>query len=147
MNENRPTVGRVGRKRPLLLLAVGCAIAAGALTGCGSSAAAGAGATGTSSPAMSMPSSSAVAGMPATGTTIMIQNFRYAMPVSVSPGATVHVMNMDGEAHTVTADTGHAFAVTVPAGKTVTFSAPSTAGSYDFHCDYHANMHGTLVVA
>jgi plastocyanin len=131
----------------LLLLVAGCAIAAGALTGCGSSSAAGAGAAGTSSPAMSMPSSSAVAAMPATATTIMIQHFQYTMPASVRPGETVHVMNMDGEAHTVTADTGHAFAVTVPAGTTVTFSAPSSAGSFDFHCDYHADMHGTLVVA
>ena len=96
---------------------------------------------------MSMPSSSAAAGMPATATTIMIQNFRYEMPASVRPGATVHVMNMDGEAHTVTADSGHAFGVTVPAGTTVTFRAPSSAGSYDVHCDYHSNMHGTLVVA
>jgi len=98
---------------------------------------------------MSMPASSTVAAMPATGTTIMImiQSFQYTMPASVSPGATVHVMNMDGEAHTVTADTGDAFAVTVPAGTTVTFSAPSSAGSFDFHCDYHADMHGTLVVA
>ena len=95
---------------------------------------------------MSMPSSSA-SSMPATGTTIMIQNFQYTMPGSVSPGTRVSVMNMDDEAHIVTADTGQAFAVTVPAGKTVTFIAPSSAGSYAFHCDYHANMHGTLVVA
>ena len=145
MNENRPAVSRCGWKRPMLLLAAGCAIAAGALTGCGASAAAGTDAAGTAGSAMSMPPSSA-AGMPATATTIMIQNFRYTTPASVSPGATVHVMNMDREAHTVTADTDHAFAVTVPAGKTVTFSAPPSSGSYAFHCDGHANMHGTLVV-
>jgi plastocyanin len=77
---------------------------------------------------------------------IMIQNFAYKAPASVAPGATVSVMNMDGEAHTVTADTGSAFGVTVPPGKTVTLTAPTAPGSYAFHCEYHANMHGTLVV-
>ena len=76
----------------------------------------------------------------------MIDNFQYKTPASVSPGATVRVMNMDAQAHTVTADTGNAFGVTVPAGATVTFTAPATAGSYAFHCEYHANMHGSLVV-
>jgi plastocyanin len=54
-------------------------------------------------------------------------------------------MNMDGEAHTVTSDTG-AFDVKAPASATVTFKAPMTPGRYPFHCTYHSNMHGTLVV-
>ena len=28
----------------------------------------------------------------------------------------------------------------------VTFTAPAAPGSYKFHCAYHSNMHGTLVV-
>jgi plastocyanin len=136
----------MGWKRPVLLLAAGCALGAGALTGCDSSSAASTAATSTSSSATSAPSSSTAGGMPATATTIMIENFTYKTPASVGPGATVRVMNMDGQAHTVTADTGNAFSVTVPAGKTATFTAPSSAGSYAFHCEYHANMHGTLVV-
>lgn len=95
---------------------------------------------------MSMPSSSAAAGMAATATTIMIAKSQCAPPPSVSPGASVHVMNMDDEEHTITADTGNAFGVTVPAGTTVTFNAPSSAGSYDFHCDHRASMRGALVV-
>ena len=76
----------------------------------------------------------------------MIQDFGYQVPASVSPGATVSVMNMDGEAHTVTADSGGAFDVQAAAGATGTFTAPETPGSYPFHCTYHGNMHGVLVV-
>jgi plastocyanin len=64
----------------------------------------------------------------------------------VTPGATVSVVNMDGEAHTVTADTGNAFDDQAAAGTTTTFTAPSTPGSYPFHCTFHGNMHGVLVV-
>jgi plastocyanin len=77
---------------------------------------------------------------------IMIDKFAYRTPASVAPGATVSVMNMDGEAHTVTADSGNAFDVNSPAGKTVAFTAPTTPGSYPYHCTYHGNMHGVLVV-
>ena len=55
-------------------------------------------------------------------------------------------MNMDGENHTVTADSGNAFDVKATAGSIVTFTAPKTPGRYPFHCAYHANMHGVLVV-
>jgi len=79
-------------------------------------------------------------------TMIMIQNFAYQPPTSVSPGARVEVMNRDGEAHTVTSDSNGDFDVTVPPSATVTFTAPTTPGSYDFHCSYHSNMHGVLVV-
>jgi plastocyanin len=77
---------------------------------------------------------------------IMIQGFAYSTPASVAPGAPVAVMNMDGEAHTVTADSGGAFDVPAAAGATVTFRAPTTPGSYAFHCAYHGNMHGVLIV-
>jgi plastocyanin len=53
---------------------------------------------------------------------------------------------MDGEAHTVTADSAKAFDVKVGAGSVTTFTAPTTPGSYPFHCTYHGNMHGVLIV-
>ncbi|MCW2541503.1 MAG: copper ion binding protein [Frankiales bacterium] len=89
---------------------------------------------------------SPIAGMATSGVTIHISSFSYTTPTSVSPGATVTVMNMDGENHTVTADTGNAFDVKADADKTVTFKAPTKPGSYPFHCSYHSNMHGVLVV-
>jgi plastocyanin len=85
--------------------------------------------------------------MPTTADEIVIQDFDYTTPVSVSPGATVSVTNMDTEAHTVTADSAGAFDVAVPPGSTATLTAPMTPGSYDFHCLFHANMDGVLVVS
>lgn len=76
---------------------------------------------------------------------ITIKGFRYTSPASVAPGAMITVTNGDSENHTVTADAG-GFDVKAPAGASVTFAAPSKPGSYQFHCTYHANMHGVLIV-
>ena len=81
----------------------------------------------------------------AAAVTIHISASAYSDPGTVAPGATVTVMNMDAQAHTVTAD-GGAFKVTAPAGRSVTFTAPATPGTYPYHCEYHADMHGTLTV-
>jgi plastocyanin len=85
-------------------------------------------------------------GTPQSAAMIHISSFKYMVPASVSPGAMVSVMNMDGENHTVTADSGNAFDVKANAGAIVMFAAPKTPGSYPFHCTYHSNMHGVLVV-
>jgi len=96
------------------------------------------------SAAMSSMAGSSTAAQPAA--MIHIDKFKYAVPASVSPGAKVSVMNMDGEAHTVTADSGGGFDDKATAGAVTTFTAPSKPGSYPFHCTYHSNMHGVLVV-
>ena len=77
---------------------------------------------------------------------ITIANFAYQGPVSVSPGSTVTVKNEDSRAHTVTSDQAGLFDAVVPGGGNVVFTAPTTAGSYAYHCTYHSNMHGTLIV-
>lgn len=77
---------------------------------------------------------------------ITIKDFAYKGPGSVAPGTKITVMNADSEAHTVTADSGGGFDVTVPPGKSAVITAPSAAGSYKFHCTFHSNMHGTLTV-
>lgn len=59
----------------------------------------------------------------------------------------MRVTNKDSVAHTVTADSGQAFDVTVQPGQTATFTAPATAGSYKFHCTFHSTMHGMLTVS
>ena len=133
--------------RTVALVATLGAVALAALAGCGSS--------GSQSPvaapiASSTSSAMSKAGagsdsMPSTAM-IHIGSFAYATPTSVGPGAKVGVMNMDSEAHTVTADSGGAFDVKAPAGLTVTFTAPTKPGSYPFHCTYHSNMHGVLIV-
>ncbi|MEW1808475.1 cupredoxin domain-containing protein [Pseudarthrobacter sp. NPDC080039] len=77
--------------------------------------------------------------------TIHIKSFAYTGADRVPAGSTVTVMNMDNEAHTVTADDG-SFDVIVKAGTSTTFTAPAKAGTYAYHCTYHSNMHGTLSV-
>jgi plastocyanin len=119
----------------VLLCAIALAVLA-ALTGCsGSSAGA---SPGTATPA----AGSGTAG--GSDAVIMIKDFTFTVPASVSPGATVTVHNMDGLAHTVTADDG-GFDSPAPAGNS-TFTAPTKPGTYRFHCSIHPEMHGTLVV-
>ncbi|QCB99030.1 hypothetical protein E5206_13480 [Arthrobacter sp. PAMC25564] len=84
---------------------------------------------------------------PAAAPAITIKDFAFGDPMTVSPGATVSVTNMDTAEHTVTADQGSAFDVEVKgSGGNATFTAPSQPGTYTFHCIYHPNMHGTLTV-
>ena len=77
----------------------------------------------------------------------MIKDFKYSGATDVKAGAKVEIMNMDSQAHTVTADTGSAFDVKVDPGTTVTLTAPSKPGSYPYHCTFHSNMHGMLKVS
>ncbi|RAM36782.1 hypothetical protein DBZ45_13560 [Arthrobacter globiformis] len=78
---------------------------------------------------------------------MVIKDFDYGAPVTVSPGALVAVTNLDSARHTVTADHGGTFAVDVAGnGGTATFAAPSTPGNYPFHCTYHPRMKGALTV-
>ncbi|MCX2749483.1 cupredoxin domain-containing protein [Arthrobacter sp. MI7-26] len=131
-------------KNPKALMVIVAAALLIALSGCGSS---GAGYQGASSG----PPSAASSGAPPSGTsqslTITIKDFGYQGPVSVSPGAKITVKNDDAQAHTVTSDDGKAFDAAVDGGGgTVQFTAPTAPGSYPYHCAYHSNMHGTLVV-
>ena len=91
--------------------------------------------------------SSAAAGSSAPDT-IVIKNFMFApMALTVSPKATVTVTNDDTVAHTITATAGKAFDTgSIGAGKTVTFTAPASAGTYSYICDIHQYMQGSLIV-
>ncbi len=109
-----------------------------------------AGGGGSPAPAPAPTSASAPAVSPTAGTAaaaITIKDFAYGEPLTVAPGATISVTNMDTAEHTVTADAGSAFDVEVQgSGGTASFTAPTTPGSYAYHCTYHPNMHGTLIV-
>jgi plastocyanin len=92
-----------------------------------------------------MPSTSAPA-VPA-GSEIVISGYAYTVPSTVRPGQQITVVNNDDASHSVTADENNLFDVRVSGGGGVeTFTAPTTPGTYPFHCKYHANMHGTLTV-
>jgi plastocyanin len=75
---------------------------------------------------------------------ITIANFAFST-TPVKAGSTVTVTNNDTTTHTVTSNDGTSFNMTIDAGKTKTFTAPA-AGSYDFHCNIHKTMKGTLEV-
>lgn len=132
------------------LATVAAAVLAGlALTGCGSS---GNSATmkQTTQTAMSpsTPMTSTGDGMASMSgmDMVTIKNFAYSGDSSVKPGEVVMVTNADAEAHTLTSDTSGLFSVTVQPNGMATFHAPMKPGSYAYHCDFHSNMHGTLVV-
>lgn len=76
-----------------------------------------------------------------------IKDFMYEGGMNVKPGEQVMVTNDDPEAHTLTSDQAGMFAVTVAPDQTAMFVAPTKPGSYSYHCDFHSNMHGELVVS
>ena len=128
---------KVGRK----LSSLGIVLIVLWTAGCGS---------GTSAPVSASSSGSGSGASPTAGTaagTITIKDFAYGDPLTVAPGATVAITNMDTAAHTVTADEGSAFDAEVKGGGgTATFTAPTKPGSYPYHCTFHPGMHGTLIV-
>ena len=129
------------RNHPKAMMVIVAGAALIAVSGCGSSGTGGYGAS-------SSPPSAASSGAPQSQSlTITIKDFGYQGPVSVSPGAKITVKNEDTQAHTVTSDDGKAFDAAVDGGGgTAQFTAPTTPGSYPYHCTYHSNMHATLVV-
>jgi plastocyanin len=93
--------------------------------------------------------SSSGGGSPSTGgsATITIQNFSFSpAKVTVSPGEKVTVTNKDPVAHTVTANDKKFDTGDIGPGKTTTFSAPSSPGSYPYICTIHQYMTGMLTV-
>jgi plastocyanin len=134
----------------LLLAAVTTAALIG-MSGCGSSSDSAKAAPPSKSSARTSPeSSSSTSGKSAPSAAaamITIKSFAFQGPTSVEPGAQVMVMNSDSETHSVTSDTSGLFDANVDGGGgTATLTAPTKPGSYPYHCKYHANMHGTLVV-
>src|SRR5512143_1091348 len=112
-------------------------------TSCGGSAGGGSSASGAKATTSRSPAASA----PVTGpATLRISGFAFGPPLTVSPREKVRIINADGTRHTVTADRGNAFDVSVAGGDSATMTAPATAGSYPFHCSIHPSMKGVLTV-
>jgi plastocyanin len=76
---------------------------------------------------------------------VTISGFKFSpATLTVSAGQQVNVMNSDGVTHTFTSsawDSGD-----IQPGASYTLTAPTQAGSYQFHCSIHPFMTGTLVV-
>lgn len=123
-------------------LVLGALLLIGAIaTGCSSS----------DKPAASSSTSSseiAMTGAPpaASGPTITISGNDFGAPLTVSPGATITIVNEDTMEHSVTSDPKGAFDTHVDGGEQKTFTTPTTPGEYPIICVYHPNMHGKLIV-
>ena len=118
------------------------------LAGCGSGGS-GTPASGDSMGTMSMgssPTARSTAGTTSGAAAVTIKDFAFAGPSAVAPGAEVTVTNQDSEAHTLTADAAGGFDVKIDPGASATFTAPTRPGRYPYHCTYHGDMQGTLVV-
>lgn len=82
------------------------------------------------------------------GTSITINIYNMAFPASttVKKGTVVKWYNQDGYAHTVTSNDGSTFSSgNLAAGATYSYTA-TTKGTFSYHCNYHSNMTGTLIV-
>lgn len=82
----------------------------------------------------------------AAGATITIESMAFGEPLTVAPGAEITISNNDSAEHSVTSDTAGAFDVEVDGHEKKTLTAPTQPGEYPFHCKYHPNMKGTLIV-
>jgi plastocyanin len=91
-------------------------------------------------------SSSSSSASAASTVTVVISNFKYApAKLTVKPGTSVTFSNHDMTAHTATANAGFDSGTIKPgASATVKFSKP---GTYPYICQFHAFMHGTVVVS
>jgi plastocyanin len=80
------------------------------------------------------------------GATITIENMAFGAALTVAPGTEITIANNDSVEHSVTSDTAGVFDKDVDGHAKATLNAPSQPGEYPFHCSYHPNMKGTLIV-
>jgi plastocyanin len=77
---------------------------------------------------------------------VAISGFSYSpATITVDVGDTVTWTNSDAQAHTATANDGSfdTDAISNGTSRTITFS---TSGTFAYHCEFHADMAGTVVV-
>ena len=126
-------------------IGAGVLVIAGALllSACGGGGSPGAApTTSTSSSGSSGGSSSS-----ASGDKVSISNFMFSpMHLTVSPGATVSVTNKDSATHTLTATGGQFNTGNIMQNQTKTFTAPMKPGTYNYICNIHQYMMGTITV-
>jgi plastocyanin len=92
------------------------------------------------------PSAAASESPAAAGATLTIEGMAFGEPLTVAPDTEITIANNDSAEHSVTSDTAGAFDVEVDGHEKKTLTAPTQPGEYPFHCKYHPNMKGTLIV-
>lgn len=82
------------------------------------------------------------------GPSLTVSNFTFApATITVSAGDIVTIINNDTVAHTVVSDDGTSFSTgNINPGSSATITAPTTAGTYTYHCSIHPMMKGTIIV-
>jgi plastocyanin len=104
--------------------------------------------TGGSSAAATSAVGSKVAPHSVSARSITIHNFMFSpATLTVPPGATVTITNMDQVTHTLTASKGQFNTGDISPGQSKTFTAPRTPGRYAYICSIHQYMAGTIVVS
>jgi plastocyanin len=86
--------------------------------------------------------------MPVSAITVTIQDFAFhPSKFTVSPGATITVINEDQVIHTLTADNVAFNSGDVTKGVPVSFPAPTQPGTYPFHDHLRSYITGVLTVS
>jgi plastocyanin len=79
-------------------------------------------------------------------TAVAIEGFSFGDPIEVAVGTTVTWTNNDSAPHTVTQSGGGGFqSGAINQGGTFSFTF-DTAGTFDYFCEFHPNMTGTITV-
>jgi len=68
------------------------------------------------------------------------------MKLTVSPGAIIRVTNKDSATHTLTATNGQFDTGDITQNQTKSFKAPTHAGTYQYRCNIHQFMMGSITV-
>ena len=76
---------------------------------------------------------------------VPISGFSFGSPININVGDTVTWTNQEGTAHTSTSDTGVWDSGNLNQGQSFSFTFMN-AGSFDYHCAYHAWMTSTVNV-
>jgi plastocyanin len=77
---------------------------------------------------------------------LRIVNYAFVpQTLTVKAGTTITVTNADGTAHTATAGSGAFDSGTVKPGQSARLTLRKP-GTYSYYCQFHAFMHGTIVV-
>ncbi len=88
----------------------------------------------------------AVSTAPATGgAAITIAGFAFSGATEVAVGTTVAVTNDDSATHTWTSEDGTFDSGSIAPGESFEFTF-DTAGTFAYHCNFHASMQGTITV-
>ena len=80
------------------------------------------------------------------GADVTIQGFAFSEGATVPASSEIVVENKDDATHTFTSDDDAWESIEVGAESDSTTAGPSEPGEYEFHCEIHQSMTGTLTV-